>query len=69
MSNELIASLLLVAAITLIFISANDKVEKIDQCQKHFNLKTKNTTIYEQEKVLHKEDKPARIVIECEVRK
>lgn len=72
MGDELVAALALIVVCILIYSADSSKGEvntrELDKCQKHFNLETKNTTVYEQEKVLHKEDKPARIVIECEVK-
>jgi len=47
----------------------NNNLHRNDECQKNFNLPTKNTTLYKQKNIPHKGIKPARVVIECEVRK
>ncbi len=50
------------------FYEEHPKPIERDICQKHFKVPNKNTTLYDQKNIPHKGIKPARVVIECEVK-
>lgn len=70
MKGEDVMLVFFVCTIILIIMLAGkeSKTKPFDPCQEHFNANTKNTTLYKQKNIPHKGIKPARVVIECEVK-